>query len=308
MSGAAHQPRILVLGAGALGRLWAGRMPAGSCAFVPRGRDRSPVTIRYTLRESDHHHYPVSVPEIWPSRSMAVDAVLVTTKAPDTLAAVSGIEASLAPGIPLVLFQNGMGSQLAVAEAFPRRPVLAAVTTEGANRPSANILVHAGSGQTWIGALNDPARALAATVVGWLQASRLGVTPEPDIESRLWHKLVINAGINPFTALLDCTNGDILASPLYQDHIDDLCREMAAVLGARGMPAEASGLRQRVEQVARATASNSSSMRSDVVQGRATEIDFINGYLVRCGQQWNIPVPVNQWLTEQVHMLSDTSH
>ena len=63
-------------------------------------------------------------------------------------------------------------------------------------------------------------------------------------------------------------------------------------------------LRQRIERVARSTAGNTSSMRADVLLGRRTEIDFINGYLTRLGKDLGIKTPVNQMLTERVQQLS----
>lgn len=295
---------IAILGAGSLGRLWAARLPAGRVAFIPRPGIR-PATahVCYRWRSLDGSESRAQVP--WLSPGETPELIIVTTKAGDAASAVAGILPQLPQDTPVVLFQNGLGSQQAVAAQWPHHCILAASTTEGANRPSPDLLVHAGKGETWIGPLTSPARATGAQILAPLDASGLTLHQEPDILHRLWQKLIINAGINPYTALLDCTNGDILEAPLYRNTIDALCRELALLMQADGQGEERpETLRQRIEAVARRTAGNTSSMRADILRGRPTEIHFINGYLVQRGKAHGIAVPVNQMLTEQVQQLS----
>jgi 2-dehydropantoate 2-reductase len=219
--------------------------------------------------------------------------------------ALAGVIDQFAIDTPILLFQNGLGSQQAVAERWPERPVLAASTTEGANRPESGLLVHAGTGDTWVGPMTRPAKAAASQAVTMLATSGLVIHPETDILRRLWHKLIINAGINPYTAILDCPNGKILDDPLYQSTIEQLCMELSQLMDAAVQIRETpDALRQRIEQVARNTAGNTSSMRADVLRGRPTEIDFINGYLAKLGKELGIDTPVNQMLTERVQQLS----
>ncbi len=322
--------KIAILGAGSLGRLWAALLPSGRCGFLPR--------LSCDKTEQDQPRWSFSHPEALPetrceyvlvrsaSPSMAspdlgearihidlpwlqsaanVELLLVTTKAGDTLSALNDWLPYIPETTPIVLFQNGLGSQQAVAERWPERPVLAASTTEGANRSSPDVVVHAGAGDTWVGGLTGSAVHYVAGVVQQLSATGLRVHSERHILQRLWQKLVINAGINPFTALLDCPNGDILGSPLYQQSVDGLCAEIACLLQAEASEVVSPAvLRERIEAVAKSTARNTSSMRADVAAGRETEIDFINGYLVQCGKHHGIATPVNQMLTDRVKALS----
>jgi 2-dehydropantoate 2-reductase len=198
-----------------------------------------------------------------------------------------------------------MGCQQAVAERWPQRPILAASSTEGANRPAPGCTVHAGKGETWVGPLTTSATTHLAQVVTALGTSGLTVHAEQDIQRRLWEKLIINAGINAFTAILDCPNGDILTDPFYLEHIDELCDEIAKVMKGdieEALPSIT--IRERIETVARKTARNTSSMRSDRRLGRPTEIDFINGYIARRGHELGVDVPTNQMLTNRIKQLS----
>lgn len=332
---------IAILGAGSLGRLWAALLPSALCGFLPRlSNDLSEhefglggsFSHQAGLPETRCEYVLVrSVPPSlapqgfgearltaspnsgdirshiiihWLQSAENVKLLLVTTKAGNTLAALDAWLPRIPVGTPVVLFQNGLGSQQAVAERWRERPILAASTTEGANRPSPDVLVHAGAGDTWVGALTASAADHTASVVQQLAETGLRVHAEENILQRLWQKLVVNAGINPFTALLDCPNGDILSSALYQQNIEGLCSEISVLLEAETSEAiTPEVLRERIETVARSTASNTSSMRADVLTGRKTEIDFINGYLVQCGKRHGIATPVNQMLTERVQGL-----
>lgn len=297
------QGTIAVLGAGSLGRLWAARLPAGITGFVRRAeRYQTGAHLTYHLESTDHHTSRIERP--WLDDLSNCALLLVTTKAGDAVGALRDIMDGLPAQCPLVLFQNGMGSQQQVAGQWPDRSVLAASTTEAANRPDDTRVVHAATGQTWVGPLTQSAVSTTDQVVSSLARSGLSVQAEHNILSRLWAKLVINAGINPFTALLDCPNGDILRQPLFLDCIDPLCAELAALMEAEEMgPQDPAKLRIQVEQVAAATARNTSSMRADVKRGRPTEIDFINGYVATRSGELGLAAPVNRNLTERVKAL-----
>ncbi|MDY6816223.1 MAG: 2-dehydropantoate 2-reductase [Pseudomonadota bacterium] len=295
---------IGILGAGSLGRLWAALLPQDRVAFLPRpDADPAAATLRYTFGSIQGSQRTIALP--WLQSPDDLSLLLVTTKAGDTLDALQHWLPRIPEPAPIVLFQNGLGSQQAVADAWHERPILAAATTEGANRPDADRVVHAGTGETRVGPLTPAARPELPGVVARLATTGLMVHAEDQILVRLWQKLVINAGINPFTAILDCPNGDILTNDFFLRYIDPLCNEIASLMNAGGIGKPTPGeLRQRIETVAGNTARNTSSMRGDILNGRGTEIDFINGYLVQLGLRLDVPTPVNQLLTDRVKQLS----
>ena len=294
---------IGILGAGSLGRLLGAMLPAGGIAFIARPGEPTGASVDYRFRPFKGPESQVRIPFLQPGDEP--ELILVTTKAGDTLDAVAGVINQFAIDTPILLFQNGLGSQQAVAKRWPERPILAASTTEGANRPESGLLVHAGTGDTWVGPMTSPAKVTVRKAVTMLATSGLNIHPETDIVQRLWQKLIINAGINPYTAILDCPNGKILDAPLYQSTIDQLCLELSQLMDAAVRIRETpDALRERIEQVARNTAGNTSSMRADVQRGRQTEIDFINGYVAKLGKELGIETPVNQMLTERVQPLS----
>jgi 2-dehydropantoate 2-reductase len=296
---------IAILGAGSLGRLWAGYLPAGHAVFLCHPSRPVSGPIHYRLKRHDGTESVCQIP-VLALTSARPSLLLVTTKAGDTVDALERALPTLPSELPIVLFQNGLGCQQAVAGRWPDRPILAASTTEGANRPEDDLLVHAGRGQTWIGALTDSGRHFVAAAVAQLQSSGLAIEGEPDIHQRLWDKLVVNSGINAFTTILDCPNGDILADPFFLEHIDDLSEEIAQVMAMETRrPLSAEQVRKRIYTVATSTAENTSSMRGDRQRGRSTEIDVINGYIVKRGEAAGIATPVNQMLVRRVKDLTE---
>jgi 2-dehydropantoate 2-reductase len=296
---------IAILGAGSLGRLWAGYLPAGHAVFLSHPSRPLSGPIHYRLKRLEGTESVCQIP-VRALNGARPSLLLVTTKAGDTVDALEQALPSLPADMPIVLFQNGLGCQQAVAHGWPDRPVLAASTTEGANRPEDNLLVHAGRGRTWTGALTDSGQHRVAVAVAQLRSSGLTVEEEPDIQQRLWDKLVVNSGINAFTTILDCPNGDILTDPFFLKHIDDLSGEIAQVMATETRhPLSAEEVRGRICAVATSTAENTSSMRSDRQRGRKTEINVINGYIAERGQAAGIATPVNQMLVRRVKDLTE---
>ncbi|MFE8069482.1 2-dehydropantoate 2-reductase [Marinobacteraceae bacterium S3BR75-40.1] len=300
-----NQPlRLLILGAGALGRLWASLFsPHCPVTFLTRTSE-SADTLHYRYQSPDGKHIrDYAIPTIPAGHSQPGRPPLllwVTTKAPATLAALEAALPGLPPATPVVLFQNGLGSQQAVATRFPDHPVLAATTTEGANRPAPDLLRHAGHGRTVWGAITAAGEPWAAKMQTLFDAAGVQGEYSEDIYEDLWNKLAINAGINPFTLILECRNGELAGSDYFEARISPLCGEIAAIMTANGYPREPQALEARIREVATATAANRSSMLQDYQARRATEIDYINGFLVREANRLGLDAPINQALVDAV--------
>jgi 2-dehydropantoate 2-reductase len=119
-----------------------------------------------------------------------------------------------------------------------------------------------------------------------------------DTTSLIWGKLVINAAINPLTALLRIPNGELLNRPNARALMAAAAREAAAVAGASQISLPYPDPVSAVEDVARRTAGNLSSMLQDVQRGTPTEIDAICGAIVKAGARVKVPTPVirTMWL------------
>lgn len=163
--------------------------------------------------------------------------------------------------------------------------------------------VHSGFGETWVGVPPGSTLPLedAHATVASLQQSYLRVTLEGNIENILWHKLAVNASINGLTAIMGCRNGAILESDQGLSLVKDLCAEVGLVMEASEIPVP-SDLLTRVLNVVRLNAKNFSSMQQDMACGRATEVDYLNGFVVKKAKLFGVSTPTNRVIYDLVKM------
>jgi len=287
-----------ILGAGSLGALWAARLARANVPVTLLLRNRQRLASYrqgggLTLVEQ-------GVASLYPVPAQSVDdtgpirLLLLACKAYDAEAAVASVAQRLSSDAQVVLLQNGLGSQDAVAARLPRARCIPASSTEGAFRDGDFRVVFAGHGHTWLG---DP---LNPTPPGWLgDLQDAGISHEwtPDILGRLWRKLALNCAINPLTVLHDCRNGGLLEHPV---EVATLCEELSEVLHLCGQPAAAEHLAEDVQRVIQATAANYSSMHQDVAQGRRTEISYLLGHVCAVAQRHQSTVPHLQFLLQRL--------
>lgn len=265
-----------ILGVGSLGGLWATRLARSGVPvhLLLRDVERLAAYRRaggLTLVEQGRaQRYPLPAQTI--DDGEPIQRLLLACKAYDAEAAAARIAPRLAQGAEVILLQNGLGSQDAVAKRLPEVRCILASSTEGAFREADFRVVFAGHGHTWLG---DP---LDLSPPGWLEElQRSGIAHDwsLDILGRLWRKLALNCAINPLTVLYDCRNGGLSDHPA---EIATLCAELCELLQTCGQPTAAENLHDDVLRIIQATAANYSSMHQDVAQGRRTEIAYLLGY------------------------------
>ena len=239
-----------------------------------------------------------------PQQIGRAELVLIFVKSIQTdAAAESARMLSGSDGIVMTL-QNGMGNADILAERVDAERVLAGTTSHGATMLGPGRIRHAGVGQTTIG-------AWAATELGCERARRVsdfltrsGIASDSvaDVRRVLWNKLLINIGINAITALTAIKNGQLLDLEITRK-ISRMAVEEAIQIARKMNIAVHEDAVEHVYAVAQATAANRSSMGQDVDNRRQTEIEMINGYIVREADRLGVPVPVNETLTALVQTL-----
>jgi 2-dehydropantoate 2-reductase len=213
---------------------------------------------------------------------------LVLVKSWQTSRAAQQLAQCLAPeGVALTL-QNGLGNlEKLEAELGAERAALG-VTTVGATLLGPGRVRAGGQGPTHLAA--HPRLEPLAEL---LQEAGFEVQPAEDLQALAWGKLAINAGINPLTALLEVPNGELLARPGARELMRAAAQETAAVAAARGVALPYLDAAARAEEVAQRTSANISSMLQDIRRGAPTEIDAINGAVVREGEAAGVATPLN---------------
>lgn len=297
-----------IIGAGAIGQLFATRLIDAGVTIRMLMRPSQPFHIEgyYQLQlheGKDKRHYQLPCESI--QSPAAISHLLVCTKAPDTNAALNSIQHRLSPSAIILLLQNGMGQHEKTLSAFPNAHIWAGVTTAGAWRATQHELICVAPGKTDMGRLDGQPSDLPD---GWSNTLPTPFAVE-EIRLSMWRKLAINCAINPLTAIHRCANGRLVEDPLLRQHMTDACNEIENVTEALNLQLFNAPLIDHAIDIAENTAANRSSMLTDIINGRTTEIDFITGYLCAKARQLGIDVPINEHLLKRVkHISSDNGH
>ena len=283
---------IVVFGAGALGSLLAARLGrAGSVSLVARGPSARAIARGGIRVEGiDPGRYPVRV--LGSGRLPQSALVLLTVKAYDLGAALGELAPRLDESHVVVVLQNGLGVAT-LAERLLGRPVVRGVTFLAATRRGPGSVAYNAVGKTYF-------PAGCEGVMGAWRASGLPAVVVPNLLTYVWRKLAINAVINPLSALLGVPNGELVA---LRSTTRQLVLETSAVARRVGQPLDPRETLAKVRASMRQTSENTSSMLQDVRGGKPTEIDWINGAIVRLADRYGIQVPVNRQLVEMLRFL-----
>ncbi len=234
----------------------------------------------------------------------ACDATIIAVKAYQTATAAQALPVLMSAGGLALTLQNGLGNLEELARAAGPERLLAGVGLLGVTRTGEGRIVYAGQGAIFIGvpAGSRVSSTEVAALAEILRHAGLPCQAREDIEAVLWEKLVINAGINPLTALLRVPNGALLELPPAWELAVAAATETQAVATAAGLTLTGDP-EARLRQVCTATAANRSSMLQDVLAGRPTEIEALNAQVAKLGQALGVPTPVNHFLTQLVRAL-----
>jgi 2-dehydropantoate 2-reductase len=231
------------------------------------------------------------------------DLVVVFVKSTVTEAAVFQAKPLLGPRTLALTLQNGLGNVEKMAATIPRTQIVAGTTAQGATVLGPGEIRHAGKGLTTIGELDGSRSARISELAEAFNAAGLETGISDNVLGLIWGKLLVNVGINALTALTGLKNGQLLEHSETAAVMERAVREAAAVARAKGIRLPFPDPVAHTRQIARATAENRSSMLQDVSSGRKTEIDMINGAIVREGASLGLDTPVNAVLTDLVKMM-----
>jgi 2-dehydropantoate 2-reductase len=304
--------KLAVLGPGGLGCLLAAlfREAGADVSLVDYRPER---VARLRLRgiqvrtlEAGPRTVPVPIglaPEVGPC-----DVTIVAVKAYQTESAARALPELMSRGGLALTLQNGLGNLESLARMAGPQRLLAGVGLLGVTARDEGRIIYAGRGVIYIGvpAGSRVSGAEVAAVADLFRGAGLECQPREDIEAVLWEKLVINVGINPLTALLRVPNGALLELSSAWEVAVAAAGEAQAVARAAGLSltGEPSA---RLRQVCSDTAANRSSMLQDILAGRPTEIEALNGQVAARGRALGLATPVNDLLTQLVRAASQSA-
>jgi 2-dehydropantoate 2-reductase len=284
---------ILIVGTGALATLFAVRLSQAGNQVAMLGTWKAGLDAlrkdgaRLVDADGSEHQFEVQATDN-PRDCGGIKHALVLVKAWQTERVAEQLKECL-PDEGLVLtLQNGLGNCELLAQSLGLRRVALGATTTGATLLGPG-RVRAG-GEGIISIEQHPALGPLEEA---LKSAKFNMQVVDDAQSLIWGKLVVNAAINPLTALLRIPNGKLLESSSAREMMGALAGETAQVAKAEKVHLPFSDPLAAAEEVARKTAANHSSMLQDVLRGAPTEIDAICGAVVKTAQKHNIDTPAN---------------
>lgn len=299
--------KIVVFGAGAIGSLF-GAFLSKDNEVTLVGREEHMLAVRKNGLRITGKTEMKATPRSSASAAECgkPDILFLMVKAYDTAKAVEEAKSLIGPGTVVVGLQNGLGNLEIIREKLADAKIVGGITSHGAILTAPGIIEHTGIGDSTVGIFGD-APAVdnvdsdpATRTAHLLNAAGIETTVNKNIIEDVWYKALVNCAINPLATLSGSTNDVLLRDPALQRLAKDVVSEGVMVAAAQGVKLSEEEAYLRVMKVASQTAENTNSMLQDMMRGKRTEIEQLNGAIARMGAAAGIRTPVNVGLMTQI--------
>jgi 2-dehydropantoate 2-reductase len=309
---------IAILGAGAMGSLFGGLLAeaGASVTLLDVNQQHLDAIRRDGLRlETDD---PATGPRVRRITQLAAcrpeaatqipDLLMIFTKTHQIRAALTSARHLLGPDTWVLTLQNGLGNVEAISDFVPRDRILVGVTTLPADFLSPGVVSSHGGGQIRMAAADPTAQVICdgcmlSTVVDLFTRAGLRCSADPNVWAAIWEKVAFNAAFNALCAVTGCTVEQIELVPSGPTTALAVVAEVIAVAHAAGIPADLGHTQAMVLDSFKKHAGHQPSMLQDILAHRRTEIDSINGAVIRAAALHSIPVPNTAMLYTLVRLI-----
>jgi 2-dehydropantoate 2-reductase len=235
------------------------------------------------------------------------DLILFFVKTYQTEKAVSDVLVLQKENTVFLTLQNGLGNEETICKKVNRKKVILGVTGQGATFLGPGHIRHAGWGKTYVGELDEKITDRVTQIAQVFRKAGIETEVSSHIHDLVWEKLLVNVGINALAALTGLKNGQLLDYPETVRLMEALVSEAVEVTRRKEIQIDENPM-NRVKVVIEATRENRCSMGQDLDYKRRTEIDAINGAVVREAERLGILVPYNQMITDLIKVIEKRSH
>ncbi len=225
---------------------------------------------------------------------------IVFVKSYSTESAAKTIKSLIQENALVLTLQNGIGNIEILNSILGKNFVLGGTTAYGATVIEDGYIKHAGIGDTLIGEQDGKITERLLKVQQLFNSSNIKTKVTENLEGILWSKLLINSAINPLTAIFKVQNGKLIENEHSLQLMKLILEEGNKVSKGEKVEIIYDNIFEKVKEVCMKTAENVSSMLQDVLKKKRTEIDFINGAIVKRGKNLDIPTPVNELITSVI--------
>ncbi|MCZ2497490.1 2-dehydropantoate 2-reductase [Xylophilus sp. Kf1] len=299
---------ITILGAGAMGSLFGGLLAESGRSVtlvdVDDAHLRAIAETGLRLQTDAGDRRVLSLQVCRPEQARAAaDLLLVFTKTRHTAAALAGIGPVIGPHTRVLTLQNGLGNVETVSRFVPVQRLIVGTTDWPADRAGAGHVRSHGQGAVRLLAADGSAGAEVDAVAGLLDAAGLACTVDPQVWKSIWEKVAFNTALNSVCAVTGCSLGRLAATAPAMALVVSVIDEVVAVARAEGVAADAAQCRRNVVQALVVQAGHRPSMLQDVLAGRPTEVDALNGAVVDRARRHGLAVPHVETLLALVRLV-----
>lgn len=231
-----------------------------------------------------------------------VDLVMLFTKGMHSAAAARSIAHLAQPATLAVTLQNGLGNAEILAGIFEPGNVLIGMTDVPADLQAPNRVASIGDSESALGSFRPEGAHAVEAVAGMLRKAGLKVDTASDVRARIWEKLAFNAALNAVSTVTRMPNAGMNSEP-GRHLLAAVAQEAIAVAQALGIPVDGTRAQEKIVWALAEHADHRPSMLQDFAAGRPTEIESINGAVVRAGESVGIPTPLNATLAALIRMM-----
>jgi len=302
---------IAVVGAGAVGSFFGAMLARAGHQVTLIGRPAHVQAIQsHGLQLHLAHADGVESVPMTATTELAVlrqaDLVLFCVKSTDTAAVARSMAAYVPPQAIIMSLQNGVENSALIASELPN-PVIPSVVYVATEISAPGCVKHHGRGELVIGSMQptrlDKAPQTLADIVALFASAQVPVQISQDVMVDLWSKLLINCVFNAISGLAQTSYGKLAVVDSIQTTQTALLREVIAVARADGTHLDEVSAMQAVSTITKTMAGQKSSTAQDMARSKPSEIDHLNGFVVRRGQALGVPTPVNQALYALVKLV-----
>jgi 2-dehydropantoate 2-reductase len=289
--------KICIVGCGAVGSLFGAHLAKGGEVEVwayDVWKEHTDAIREHGLRISGAADFTANLHATSDPRELPrCDYGIVATKAIHTRSAIAPTAHAFGDTSAVCSVQNGVGNEEILAEHV--KYVIRGTTFPAGHPIAAGHIGYDIKGDTWIGPFEPTSTPMerVRTLADLINRAGLSMIPLEDARGAQWTKLIFNASTNPVGALTLLHHGAATRFPATGQLFDDLISEGLAVAAALGITLHGDP-RQLVQKGASAPGKHKASMLQDVLAKRQTEVDFMNGAIVKWGEKHNVPTPLNK--------------
>ena len=292
--------KICIIGAGAMGGLYGGRL-------VLAGKDVQFIEIRQkavdALNNGDYLYngidgeHRIKAPAATSADNLpAADIAFIHTDSNNTNGAAEYAKAVLNPDGWAVTFQNGVGNVETLCAVLGAERVVGGISYHSAASPEAGVATHTNANKTWIGELDGGGSARVEQLRDLLADAKFDPNIAEDIQAVIWTKFMLNCAVNPLCAITGLRSGEVGTDDAALEMQDLVLDETLAVIAAKGIALTDPDPKASIKKIL-GRAFNKPSMLQHMEAGLQTEIDSLNGAVVREGAALGIPTPYSHALT-----------